>query len=107
MSSPRIQRQVRQQRADIASVYELLDEVRGTVAGFDAKVDAGFAAVKAKIDTGFAEVLSRTIDLDGSPWRRIGDGVHQRSAGGSWAVLIARWTQATSCHRPCLKPMFR
>jgi len=29
MSSPRIQRQVRQQRADIASVYELLDEVRG------------------------------------------------------------------------------
>jgi len=42
----------------------LLDEVRGTVAGFDAKVDAGFAAVKAKIDTGFAEVLSRTIDLD-------------------------------------------
>ena len=48
-----------QQRADIDSVYELLDEVRGTVADLDAKVDAGFAAVNAKIDAGFAEILSR------------------------------------------------
>ncbi len=46
-------------RADIDSVYELLDEVRGTVADLDAKVDAGFAAVTAKIDAGFAEILSR------------------------------------------------
>jgi hypothetical protein len=53
------QREVRQQRADIDSVYELLDEVRGTVADLDAKVDAGFAAVTAKIDAGFAEILSR------------------------------------------------
>ncbi len=59
MSSPEMQRQVRQQRADIDSVYELLDEVRGTVADLDAKVDAGFAAVNAKIDAGFAEILSR------------------------------------------------
>lgn len=44
---------MRQQRADIDSVYELLDEVRGTVADLDAKVDAGFAAVTAKIDAGF------------------------------------------------------
>ncbi len=53
MSSPERQSQVRQQRADIDSVYELLDEVRGTVADLDAKVDAGFAAVTAKIDAGF------------------------------------------------------
>ncbi len=41
MSSPEIQRQVRQQRADIDSVYELLDQVRATVDALDAKVDAG------------------------------------------------------------------
>ena len=52
MSSPEMQRQVRQQRTDIDSVYELLDEVRGTVADLDAKVDAGFAAVNAKIHAG-------------------------------------------------------
>ena len=59
MSSPEMQSQVRQQRAGMDSVYELLDEVRGTVADLDAKVDGGFAAVTAKIDAGFAEILSR------------------------------------------------
>jgi hypothetical protein len=43
-------------------VYALLDEVRGVVAGLDAKVDAGFAVVNEEIDTGFADVLRR---LDG------------------------------------------
>ena len=50
MSSPEMQRQVRQQRADIDSVYELLDEVRGTVADLDTKVDAGFAEILSRLD---------------------------------------------------------
>ena len=42
MSSPEIQRQVRQQRADIDSLYELLESV-------DRKVDAGFADVSERL----------------------------------------------------------
>lgn len=41
MSTPEIQRQVRQQRADIDSLYELLELV-------DQKVDAGFADVSER-----------------------------------------------------------
>jgi tetrahydromethanopterin S-methyltransferase subunit G len=53
MSTPEIQRQVRQQRADIDSLYELLESV-------DQKVDAGFADVSER----FAAADERFDGLD-------------------------------------------
>ena len=67
-----MQRQVRQQRADIDSLYELTDqgftELRERAGGFDTRIDALDARVEAldaKVEQGFTRVEQRFETLSG------------------------------------------
>ena len=66
MGTPEIQRQVRQQRADIDSLYELvqrvdlkINEVDQKVDALDRKVDAGFADLGSKLDAVLEQLRGR------------------------------------------------
>lgn len=64
-----MQRQVRQQRADIESLYDLVsgvdrkvDDLQGEVRDLQTEVRDGFAAINTKMDTQLAEILRRLGD---------------------------------------------
>ena len=58
MAQPEIQRQVRQQRADIDALYELVERVDQKVDAVDVKLDRQFDEISAQL----SEVLRRLGD---------------------------------------------
>lgn len=74
MSSPEIQRRVRQQGADIDSLYELVQGVDEKVVAVDHKVDA----LGAQVEAGFAAAEQRDAEL-----RATLDQILQRLGGTS------------------------
>ncbi|MBO0876060.1 MAG: hypothetical protein J2P19_21975 [Pseudonocardia sp.] len=55
MASPDLPRQVRQQRADIDSLYELVEGIDRKIDALDTKLDQHTATLEAKLD----QVLAR------------------------------------------------
>lgn len=65
MSGPEIQRQVRQQRADIDALYELVQGVDHKVDALDAKLDRRVDELDAKFAAKFDQIDTRFDGIDG------------------------------------------
>lgn len=59
VGSPEVQRQVRQQRADIDSLYELVEHVEQKVDDGFTTVGSRFGQLETRIDTGLGELETR------------------------------------------------
>jgi hypothetical protein len=90
VSQPEIQRQVRQQRADIDALYELVERVDQKVDALDVKLDSRFDEISGQL----SEVL-RQLGVD-NPKSKCGGGIHSVSLLARLRVvqpvgLTSRW----------------
>jgi uncharacterized protein YaaR (DUF327 family) len=63
VSQPEIQRQVRQQRADIESLYELVERVDQKVDALVEQVDQKVDALDVKLDRRFDEISGQLSEV--------------------------------------------
>jgi hypothetical protein len=100
VSQPELRRQVRQQRADIDSLYELVERVEQKVDALDVKLDRRFDQIRGQL----SEVLRQLSQMTGAgtyesahhAWARAGPRFSGRPNGGG---------RTTISFRPC--PMQR